>query len=450
MKKFIEFINRQLRALGLAGLPDTATAPFCPSEVQGSVDVPDGLSFWQKIRIFLGPGLLVSVGYMDPGNWATDIEAGSKYGYRLLFVILLSSVVAMFLQSLCFRVGVITNRDLAQLSRERFNPKLNLFLWIMAEIAIIMTDIAEVLGSGLAFHLLIGCSLEVGIMLTALDTLIILGLKGRGFRQIEAIVLGLVSVIGICYLIELFIVKPYWPEVFKGFIPSREGLSGWEPWYLSLGILGATVMPHNIYLHSSVVQTRKVAANDSARRESIALNTLDTMMSLSLAFMVNAAILILAATAFHKPGQTSISGIEDAYQLLTPIAGGASAALFALALLAAGQSATFTGTIAGQVVMEGFMRWKIPCWQRRLITRGLALGPALLGVMMLGDHAVNKMLVFSQVVLSIQLPFAVWPLLKFASDQRLMGQFCIGDTKRSIGWLILLGLIAANIALFIS
>ena len=431
-------------------LPTTATGPFCPSEVQGSVQVPASASFWKKILIFFGPGLLVSVGYMDPGNWATDIEAGSKFGYSLLFIVLLSSVAAIILQFLSMRVGLITQRDLAQLSKERFHPKINYFLWIMAEIAIVMTDVAEVLGAALAFKLLLGCSLKWGIFLTIFDTLIVLGLKGKGFRRIEAIILGLILTIGFCYFIELFLIQPHWPSVLQGFIPHPEQLPGLEPWYIAVGILGATVMPHNLYLHSSIVHTRKIASGLFAKREALNLNTLDTVVSLSLAFIVNAAILILAAAAFHQSGHNTVASIDEAYHLLDPLVGGSLAGiLFGVALLAAGQSSTFTGTIAGQIVMDGFMNWKIPCWQRRLITRGLALIPAFIGVMMFGDHSIGKLLVLSQVILSILLPFAIVPLLIFASDQKLMAEFAMGWVMKLSAWLLLVVIIAANIILII-
>ncbi len=429
-------------------LPTTATAPFCPSEVSGSVLVPHTASLWKKLLIFLGPGLLVAVGYVDPGNWATDIEAGSKYGYSLLFVVLLSSGAAILLQCLSMRVGLVTRSDLAQLSKQNFKPKTNIFLWVMAEIAIIMTDVAEVLGAGLAFHLLLGCRLEHGILLTILDTLIVLGLKGKGFRRIEAIILGLMLTIGTAFFFELFLVQPHWPSVIKGFIPDLQKLPGVEPWYLAIGILGATIMPHNLYLHSSIVLTRKLDQGDLAIAEAIRHNTFDTVISLSLAFLVNAAILILAGAAFYSTGHHEVTGIDEAYRLLDPLVGGRFASIvFALALLAAGQSSTLTGTISGQVVMEGFMNWKIPCWQRRLITRGLALVPAYFGVLWLGDHSISKLLVFSQVVLSIQLPFTIFPLLIFARDRKLMGEFTIGKFSAFVSWTVFAVILAANIFL---
>lgn len=426
-------------------LPQFATAPFCPSEVQGSINVPEDAPLWKKILIFIGPGLLVSVGYMDPGNWATDIEAGSKFGYSLLSVVLFSSIAAMFLQCITMRVGLVTKRDLAQLCSDRFPKKLNNVLWVLAEIAIIATDVAEVLGAALAFKLLLGVSLKTGILLTALDTFIVLGLKGKGFRKVEAIILGLILTIGICFMAELIFVKPNWNDVALGYIPRLETLMNHDAWYLAIGILGATVMPHNLFLHSSIIQTRKVGDKVEDIKSAIRFNTLDTIGSLSLAFLVNSAILILAGAAFHHQGNFTVAGIDEAYHLLDPLVGGTIAGLlFGIALLAAGQSSTFTGTISGQIVMEGFMHWKIPCWQRRVITRGLALIPAYIGVAMLGDNSTGRLLVLSQVVLSLQLPFTIFPLLMFAGNKDLMGNFALGSFTKTAAWLLLAVIIIAN------
>lgn len=429
-------------------LPTTATAPFCPSAVSHSVTIPPGASLGRRLMLFLGPGLLVSVGYMDPGNWATAIEAGSRFGYALLFVVVLASLSGMVLQSLCSRLGIATGRDLAQLCRERYRPGVARGQWLLAELSIIATDLAEVLGAALAFHLLLGVSLTVGVVLTAFDTLIVLALQGANFRRLEAIVLGLIATIGACFLIELLLVRPHWPEVAAGLRPSWEVLSGQEPLYLAIGILGATVMPHNLYLHSSVVQTRVNGEDEASKRSAIRFARFDTIGSLSLALLVNGAILVLAAAAFHGNGHTEVVEIQDAYHLLDPLVGGALASfLFGFALLAAGQSSTFTGTIAGQVVMEGFLQAKIPCWQRRLITRALALAPAIAGVLWLGEGAVGKLLVLSQVVLSLQLPFALWPLIRFTSDRRLMGPFANSLPVALLAW-ALFGLIAlANLTL---
>ncbi|HBP6019197.1 TPA: divalent metal cation transporter [Pseudomonas aeruginosa] len=429
-------------------MPTTATAPFCPSAVSHSVAVPANASPLRKLALFVGPGLLVSVGYMDPGNWATAIEAGSRFGYALLFVVVLASFSGMLLQSLCSRLGIATGRDLAQLSRERYRPGVARGQWLLAELSIVATDLAEVLGAALAFHLLLGVSITTGVVLTAFDTLIVLALQGANFRRLEAIVLGLIATIGACFFVELVLIGPYWPDVAAGLWPSWDTLSSQEPLYLAIGILGATVMPHNLYLHSSVVQTRVSGDDAASKRSAIRFSRLDTIGSLSLALLVNAAILILAAAAFHGSGHTEVVEIQDAYHLLDPLVGGALASfLFGFALLAAGQSSTFTGTIAGQVVMEGFLRAKIPCWQRRLITRGLALVPALIGVLWLGEGAVGKLLVLSQVVLSLQLPFALWPLIRFSSDRGLMGEFVNPRWVSALAW-SLFGLIsAANLTL---
>lgn len=427
-------------------LPTTATAPFCPSEVQGSVAVSPRAPFWKKLLQFAGPGLLVSIGYMDPGNWATDIEAGSRYGYNLLFVVVLSSLAAMALQCLAMRLGIVTGRDLAELSRERYSKPVVLGQWALAELAIIACDLAEVLGGALAFHLLLGCSLMWGIVLTAFDTIIVLGLKGKNFRTLEAIMAGLIATIGLGYVIELALVKPHWPSVFAGAVPSWHAISAQEPLYLAIGILGATVMPHNLYLHSSIVQTRAVKRDEAGIGQAIGLSRIDTIVSLVLALLINAAILILAAAAFHATGHTGVTEIEDAYKLLAPIVGsGAAAVLFAVTLLASGQSSTFTGTVAGQVVMEGFLRMKIPCYQRRLITRVLALIPAFIGVWWLGNGAVGKLLVASQVVLSLQLPFALWPLIRMTNDRALMGTFVNRLPTRLIAWLLFSVITAANL-----
>ena len=427
-------------------LPKVATAPFCPSEVNGSIAVDSSAQFFKRALRFAGPGLLVSIGYMDPGNWATAIEAGSRYGYSLLFVVLLASLAGMAVQCLCSRLGIATGRDLAQLCRDRYSRRSTMAQWLLAEISIIATDLAEVLGCALAFHLLLGCSLTFGIVLTAFDTLLILALQNRGFRRLEAIMLVLVATIGVCFFIELVLIKPYWPDVFDGFKPSVSALSETAPLYLAIGILGATVMPHNLYLHTSIVQTRLVGNDLASRRDAVRLARFDTIGSLALALLVNAAILILAAAAFHQSGHTDVVEIQDAYHLLDPLVGGAFASiLFGVALLASGQSSTFTGTIAGQVIMEGYLNLKIPCWQRRLITRGLALIPAFIGVWLMGEGAVGKLLVLSQVVLSLQLPFALYPLIRLTSDERLMGEFVNRWYTKGLAWLLFVAISTANI-----
>lgn len=426
-------------------LPKTATAPFCPPEVAGSVPVNADAPFWKRAATFAGPGLLVSIGYMDPGNWATAIEAGSRFGYSLLFVVLLASLAGMAVQCLCSRLGIATGRDLAQLSRERYSPRTAKVQWLLAEVSIIATDLAEVLGCALAFHLLLGCSMTVGIALTAFDTLLVLALQNRGFRRLEAIMLVLVGTIGACFFVELLLIKPYWPEVARGFTPSLAAISEAAPLYLAIGILGATVMPHNLYLHTSIVQTRLFAKDLASKQDAINLARIDTIGSLALALLVNSAILILAAAAFHQSGHSDVVEIQDAYRMLDPLVGGAFASvLFGIALLASGQSSTFTGTIAGQVIMEGYLNLRIPCWQRRLLTRGLALIPAFIGVWLMGDGAVGKLLVMSQVVLSLQLPFALYPLIRMTSDKQLMGPFVNRLPTRVLVWGLFVVISAAN------
>jgi manganese transport protein len=429
----------------MLGLPTTATAPFCPSEVQGSVHVPTGVPLWKQLLRFMGPGLLISVGYMDPGNWATDIQGGSNFAYALLSVVVMSSLTAILLQVLSLRLGLVTERDLARVCREEFRPWVARGLWVLAEIAIIATDIAEVLGSALAFKLLLHVPLAWGVLLTGLDTLFVLGLKGKGFRQLEAIVLGLICTIAVCFGVELAFAQPDWAAAARGLIPTSKLFTNHEMLYVAIGILGATVMPHNLYLHSSIVQTRKP---DGGRRElpiALRMATVDTIGSLFLALLVNAAILILAASAFHQV-KGGVDSIEDAYRLLTPLTGATAAGLlFGFALFASGQSSTFTGTIAGQVILEGFLDLKIPCWQRRVITRVLAIVPALAGVLMLGEHSVGRMLVLTQVVLSAQLPFAIYPLVRFTDSRRLMGRFANPLWLSLAAWALFAIITLANI-----
>ena len=426
-------------------LPRTATAPFCPSEVRGSIAIHPQASTIAKLRRFLGPGLLVSVGYMDPGNWATDIAAGVQFGYDLLFVVLLASLAAMLLQTLSMRLGLVAGKDLASACRDHYGPGVNRFLWLGAELAIVACDLAEVLGGALALHLLLGVSTAVGIAITALDTVLVLGLQGAGFRRVEAIVLALVLTIGVCFAVELVMVQPNWFGVSMGFVPSLEKLKHGDALYLAIGIVGATVMPHNLYLHSSIVQTRLVAPTPEARHDAVRYGTFDVILSLSLALLINAAILVLAASAFHGTEHANVAEIEDAYRLLDPMVGSSFAAvLFGIALLASGQSSTFTGTIAGQVVMEGFLNLKIPCWQRRLLTRSLALLPAFAGIWYFGDAGVGKLLVLSQVVLSFQLPFAIWPLLRFTDDIRLMGEYANSRWVSVCAWALFSVIASAN------
>jgi len=431
-------------------LPDTATAPFCPSETRGAVAIPAGLPLWRKLLRATGPGLLVAVGYMDPGNWATDIAAGARFGYDLLFVVLLTSLAAILLQSLAMRLGLVAGHDLARMARERYSRGATLGLWLLAELAIVATDVAEVLGSALAFNLLLGVPLWLGVLLTGLDTIVVLGLKGNGFRQVEAIILGLVTTIAVCFAVQLVIAGPSLSGILHGAVPKLAVFADPQAIYLAVGILGATVMPHNLYLHSSIVQTRVSEPGEAALKQSLRFATIDIVISLLLATLVNGAILTLAAATFHDSGYANVAEIEEAYHLLAPLTGAAAAAvLFGIALFASGQSATFTGTIAGQVILEGFLDLKIPCWQRRIITRGLALMPALAGVLWLGDHAVGKLLVLTQVVLSLQLPFAIYPLIRFTSDKTIMGVYASGAVVRTVAWGVFAVIVAANLWLIV-
>ncbi|KGD56400.1 metal ion transporter, metal ion family protein [Burkholderia pseudomallei] len=429
-------------------LPTVPTAPFCPAEVKGSIAIDAGVSRLTKLRRFAGPGLLVAIGYMDPGNWATDIQAGSQFGYALLWVVVFSSVAAIFLQTLAARLGLVAGRDLAQASYDRYGPFGRIVQWITAEVSIIACDIAEVLGCALAFKLLLGVPLAWGIVLTALDTMIVLGLQGKGFRQVEAIVFGLIGTMAFCFVAQVAMVPPDWHAVLHGLAPGVPGHDRKDAIVLALGIVGATIMPHNLYLHSSVVQTRRVVGGaGDAIKETLAMVRIDTWISLVVAMLVNAAILVLAGAAFHATGQTGVADIEQAYRLITPIVGGAAAWLFGIALLASGQSSTLTGTIAGQVIMDGFLHMKMPCYQRRLITRGLALAPALAGVLWLGDGALGQLLVWSQVLLSLQLPFAMWPLIRSVGDRSIMREYAIGRGTKVVAWTLFVLVSITNLVL---
>ena len=436
--------------LGLK-LPETATAPFCPSEVEGSIAVPQDTPLATRLARFVGPGLLVAVGYMDPGNWATDIAAGSGYGFDLLFVVVAASLAAILLQSLALRLGMASGLDLAQACRRRYRRLPNLALWAMAEIAILATDVAEVLGGALAIKLLLGLPLWAGILLTAFDMLLVVGLKGRGFRQVEAIVGGLVATIALCFLIELLIVPPDAKALAAGLVLDLGRLAQPGALAVAIGIVGAAVMPHNLYLHSSIVQTRRIEGGPEGLRRAIRIANLDSAVSLLLAMLVNAAILTLAAGAFHANGHQQVTEIDEAYRLLSPITGAKAAALFfGIALFASGQSSTFTGTIAGQVVLEGFLKLKIPCWQRRVITRTIAIVPALIGVLWFGDRGVGPMLVLSQILLSLQLPFAIWPLIRSASDRGIMGDEAASAPAVIGAWALFAIISAANLWLIVS
>ena len=405
--------------------------------------------WWRRLLRVTGPGLLVAVGYMDPGNWATDIEAGSRYGMALLWMVLASSITAMLLQTLSLKLGIVAGKDLARACRDRYRPAVNRSLWVLAELAIVACDVAEVLGTALALHLLTGMSILTGVVVTAFDTVIVLALQGRGLKRIQAIVLGLVVTIAVCFAVEIFLVAPDWGAVAGGLVPRFSLFHDSHAVLLAIGILGATVMPHNLYLHSAIVGTAYGGAEITSpeqRAAVVRLSTIDTVVSLTMAFVINAAILILAAAAFHAHGHGDVTEIQDAYLLLDPLVGGTVASvLFGIALLAAGQSSTFTGTIAGQVLLEGFLDLKMPYWQRRLITRALALVPAFFGVLWLGDAGVGTLLVGSQVVLSMQLPFAIWPLIRITSDPRTMGASALGWPMKIVAWSLFGAITAANL-----
>ena len=405
-----------------------------------TVQVPQGGPGWRRWMAVAGPALLVSVGYMDPGNWATDIAGGSRYEYRLLWVLLMSNLMAIMLQSLSARLGIVRRRDLAQASRETYPAAVNLPLYLLAEIAIAACDLAEVIGSAIALKLLFGLPLLAGVLITTFDVLLLLLLTRFGIRKLEALILSLVVTIGLAFLVEVFLARPDWGLLSQGFIPA---LPDSGALYISIGILGATIMPHNLYLHSALVQTRIFSGKDGVK-QAIRLNTLDSAFALNLAFFVNAAILVMAAAVFFKHGHYEVAEIQDAHRLLEPIVGAAIAPIaFAVALLASGQSSTITGTLAGQIVMEGYLDIRIRPWLRRMITRLVAVIPAVITILWFGENATGGLLVLSQVVLSLQLPFAVIPLIHFVSDRRKMGTFVIGPWLKAGAWLaaaIILGL----------
>jgi manganese transport protein len=397
------------------------------------------------VLAFAGPGYLVAVGYMDPGNWATDIGGGAKFGYTLLSVILISNVMAMILQALSAKLGIVTGRDLAQACRESYSRPVAIGLWIVCEIAIAACDLAEVLGSAVALKLLFGLPLLAGVLITALDVLIVLALQGRGFRLIEAFVITLIASIALCFAYEIFFAQPIWREAAVGFIPRLEILRNREMLYIAIGILGATVMPHNLYLHSSIVQTRAFATDASGKREAIRYATFDSTLALGFALFVNAAILVLGAAAFHTRGLHDVAEIADAYKLLTPVLGTSLAStLFACALLASGQNSTLTGTLAGQIVMEGFLNLRLRPWLRRLITRVTAIVPAVIVIGLYGEGKVTSLLILSQVVLSFQLPFAVIPLVQFTSSRAKMGAFANSRFTSILAWTVAAAILGFN------
>lgn len=403
-------------------------------EVHRSIPV-HGRTLWRRMLAFVGPGYLIAVGYMDPGNWATDIAGGSAYNYTLLSVIVISSLMAVFLQALSAKLGLVTGRDLAQACRAAYSDKVSNLLWISAEIGIVACDIAEVIGAAIALNLLFRVPLVVGVIVTALDVLIVLAFQGRGFRWIEALVIALIGTMMVIFLTETLYAKPAWGPLLAGMIPSGQIIADPKMLYVSLGILGATVMPHNLYLHSSIVQTRAYNLSTNGIKESIKLAYLDSTLALTLAFFVNAAILIVSAAVFYRAGRHDVAEIQQAYHLLYPLLGVTLAApLFAVALLASGQNSTLTGTLAGQVILEGFTRFKLQPWARRMVSRCLAIVPAIFAVGFYGEKGLGSLMIFSQVVLSAQLSFAVVPLIQFTSDRSKMGPFVNGWTTKAIGW----------------
>lgn len=393
------------------------------AEVYRSIPV-SGRHWSRKILAFAGPGYLVAVGYMDPGNWATDLAGGSRFGYTLLSVILISNLMAVLLQGLASKLGIVTGRDLAQACRDHYSKPVAMGLWVLCEIAIAACDLAEVIGTAIALNLLFGIPLAWGVAITAFDVLIVLYLQNKGFRLLEALVITLVMVVGVCFLFEILISSPSLPQVLRGFIPTTEVIRNREMLYIAIGILGATVMPHNLYLHSSIVQTRQYEETQAGKKEAVRYAFIDSTIALSFALFINAAILIVAAATFFKTGNTEVAEIQDAYRLLTPLLGvGAASWVFALALLASGQNSTLTGTLAGQIVMEGFLNLRIRPWLRRLITRGIAIVPAAITAILYGERGTAQLLILSQVILSLQLSFAVFPLVMFTSDKVKMGRF---------------------------
>ena len=414
-------------------------------EVHRTVAVPRHLGFWRKMLAFSGPGYLVAVGYMDPGNWATDLAGGSQFGYTLLSVVFLSNLMAILLQSLAARLGIATGRDLAQACRDHYSRPVAMGLWVLCEVAICACDLAEVIGSAIALNLLFKLPLVWGVSLTALDVLAVMYLQNKGFRYIEALVVVLILSIGACFLAEIIFSRPDVRAVLGGFVPRFEIVRDREMLYVAIGILGATVMPHNLYLHSSIVQTRKYEQTADGKAEAMKFAVLDSSAALMFALFINAAILIVSAAAFHANGNHEVKEIQDAYKLLSPTLGVTIASvIFAVALLASGQNSTLTGTLAGQIVMEGFLNLRLRPWLRRLITRGIAIVPAVLCAALYGESGTAKLLILSQVILSLQLSFAVIPLVLFTSDRRKMGQFANPFWLKAFAWLTAVVILALN------
>jgi len=428
----------------LVGWRYPRTQPSLP-ESNATVAVPRKVHWWRKALAFAGPGYMVAVGYMDPGNWATDLAGGARFGYTLLSVILLSNLMAILLQALALKLGIVSGRDLAQACRDHYSRPVSFVLWVMCEIAIAACDLAEVIGSAIALNLLFGIPLLWGVCLTALDVLLILLLQNRGFRYLEAFVLALVLTVGVCFGVELVLSRPDMAAVARGLVPTTQIVTNPLMLYIAIGILGATVMPHNLYLHSSIVQTRRIGADAGSKREAIRFATLDSTVALLFAFCINAAILIMSAATFHWTGHSEVADIGDANRLLTPLLGTTLASgLFAVALLASGQNSTITGTLAGQVVMEGFLDIRLPPWLRRLITRLIAIVPAVIVTALYGEKGTGALLILSQVILSLQLSFAVVPLVQFTSERAKMGPFANGPVLKWIAWTVAAVIILLN------
>lgn len=446
--------------MSLPARPEPAPAPELPSphdgwrqarvtpslaEVYRTIPVSN-LSWWRKIFAFAGPGYLVAVGYMDPGNWATDLAGGSRFGYSLLSVILLSNLMAVLLQGLSSKLGIVTGRDLAQACRDHYSRPTNIALWLLCEVAIAACDLAEVIGTAIALQLLFGIPLAWGVCITALDVLMVLYLQNKGFRLLEALVIALVATVGLCFLFELIVSKPDLGGVVRGFIPTTGIVRNRDMLYIAIGILGATVMPHNLYLHSSIVQTRKYDETHDGKREAVRYAFIDSTIALSFALFINAAILIVASATFHSTGNTQVAEIQDAYQLLSPLLGvKIASAVFALALLASGQNSTLTGTLAGQIVMEGFINLRLRPWLRRLITRAIAIVPAAIVAILYGESGTAQLLILSQVILSLQLSFAVFPLVQFTSDRVKMGSFANPAWLKGLAYTVALLIAALNV-----
>ena len=423
------------------------TRPGSLPEVHRSVGVPRTGSTFRRFLAFAGPGYLVATGYMDPGNWATAIAGGSAFGYTLLSVALLSSLMAMLLQAISARLGIATGRDLAQLCRERLPRPFAVPLWLLAELAICATDLAELIGTAVALQLLFGIPLLLGTVLTALDALLILWLQHKGMRWLEAMVAGFLALICACFAVQVALSDPNWGDLLRGYLPSASIVTNQTQLYIAIGIIGATVMPHNLYLHTAAVQSRAVAPDDASRKEAVRFATWDSCTALTIALLVNSAILIVAAAAFHTSGHHEVAELQDAHSLLAPLLGAAAPILFAVALLLSGLNSTVTATLAGQVVMEGFIHFRLSPVVRRLVTRGIAIVPALIVTWLYGESGTGQLLILSQVVLSLQLPFAMIPLMLFASDRKLMGNLVTPRWQRVVGWAITVLIVGLNVKL---